>query len=241
MPKDRPCVASMPCDFEVGGVGPAAAHAGQVVALAAGDLRVEHAQQGRLQILVRGQVESHLVRVHHPIQVAPHLAAVQLLRALGRGQAADGGDDSQRDRHVGVVLVGQVVGVDELGVGCAQDRQMSSTGCRLPRVFDDLAGIIQQHLGGILADDGGFLLLFEAHHAHFFVGVIFIEVVPRRAAPIGHDHAGEPQIFLLEALQDRRGSHDLDIVLVGADRHVGGARQGLLDGQPIGDEDFSGV
>ncbi len=78
--------------FEVGGVGAAAAQTGQVVALAAGDLRVEDSQQGGLQVFVGGQVEVDFIAVQQPIQIAPDFAAVEFLRPFGGGQAADGGN-----------------------------------------------------------------------------------------------------------------------------------------------------
>ncbi len=71
-----------------------------------------------------------------------------------------------------------------------------------------------------------------------FIVVILIQIIAGRAAPVGDDHAGEPQVFLLEAIQDGAGSHDLDVVLVGGDGQVGGAGEGLFDGQTVGDEDF---
>ncbi len=117
MPKERPRVLVHAVGLEVGGVGAAAAHAGQVVALAAGDLRVEDSQQGGLQVFVAGQVEADLVRVEHPVQGTPDFAAVEFFGALIGGQAAQGGDDPQADGHVSIVLVGGVMGVDDLRVG----------------------------------------------------------------------------------------------------------------------------
>ncbi len=107
----------------IGRVRAAAAHRGEIVALATADLRVEHAQQRHLQALVFRQVEPDLVRIDHPVQVAPDFAAVDVLRAVGFRQLAQRLDHFDRHADVGGVLVGKIVRVDHLRFGRFQDRQ----------------------------------------------------------------------------------------------------------------------
>ena len=82
-------------------------------------------------------------------------------------------------------------------------------------------------------------LLLSAHALHFLVGVGGVEVVAGRAAAVGDDYAGEPAVRLPVALQDAVNGHDFDVILVRGDRQMGGAREGLRRGGPIGDEKLS--
>src|SRR5690606_10275747 len=99
--------------LDVGRGRAAPPHGGKSVPLTARDLRVEDAEQGLLQVLLRRGVKYNLVLVAQPVEVAPYLAAVQVRGPLLRGQAADRRDHAQGDRHVRRVLVGEVVGVDD--------------------------------------------------------------------------------------------------------------------------------
>ncbi len=81
-------------------------------------------------------------------------------------------------------------------------------------------------------------LFLEADQAHLVVAVLFVQAVARGAAPVGHDHAGEPFILLLKALHDRAGRHDLNIVLVGGETQMSGACKCTVDGLAIRDENL---
>jgi len=59
------------------GVSSPAAEGRNVEATAALELGVEEAQEHRLQLLVPGHVEVDAVAVRQPVQVAPHLTAVE--------------------------------------------------------------------------------------------------------------------------------------------------------------------
>ena len=163
----------------IGGMGAPASHRRQVVALAAADLRVEDAQQRRLEIFVRGTVKGDFIRIHHPIEIAPDFAAVEMLRAVLFRQAADRFDHSERHRHVRVVLVGEVVRVHDLGPGCLEQQHQVFHRLLVGAILYDLAWIIQDHLGRILADHSGLSLLFEPDQAHLVVGIILVQIISR--------------------------------------------------------------
>ncbi len=97
---------------EAGGVRPAAAHSREVAVLDAGDLRIVHPRR-RPQVFLRRNVETDFIIVDPPIQVAPYFAALNLFRAEGFRQGADGGHRLERaDKRI--VLVGRVVGAENL-------------------------------------------------------------------------------------------------------------------------------
>jgi len=136
------------------------------------------------------------------------------------------------------VLVGQVVRVDHLGVRRAQQGDQIVHRIAVGPILDGAAGVVQEHVRGVLADEGGLLLLADAHQAHLLVGVVGVQARARRASPVGDGDAGQPAVVALVALQDAIHGHDLDVVLVGGDGQVRGAGQCLLGGQPVGDEDL---
>jgi hypothetical protein len=111
---------------------------------------------------------------------------------------------------------------------------MSSSGSLLEPSLTILARIVQHHLRGELAHAGSLALFLEAHDPHFLVAIFLVEAVARRAAPVGDDHACEPFVPSLEALQYRVRRHDLDIVLMGGKAQVRGARQCCLHGHSSG-------
>src|SRR6266540_3809351 len=83
-------------------------------------------------------------------------------------------------------------------------------------ILDDLARIIQHDLRSIFSNDSCLALLFEAYESHLLIVIARVAARTGRAATIGDNHTCEPVIFLLKAFQDWTGSHDLNIVLVGA-------------------------
>jgi hypothetical protein len=227
--------------FEVGSVGAASPHGSQVVALATRDLRVIDAEESRLEALMLSEVHTDLVGIEQPIEGAPDLTAEELLGALRTRQAADGGNGTKGSGDVGVMLVGEVMGVDLTRMRSLKQERKVLDRLLGGGILEDAARIVEHYLRGVLADLRGLALLFEPNQAHLLIGVGLVEAVAGRAAAVSSDHTGEPLVLLLEAVEDGAARHDLDVVLVGSHAQVRGARQRLLCGQAIGDKDLRGL
>ena len=143
---------------------------------------------------------------------------------LGR-QAAQRGEGAQAHRDVGLVLVGEVMQVDDLGLGRLEDRQQIVDHRLALRVLHGGAGVAQLDHAGVAADIGRGALLLAADALHLLVGVLAVDARARAARAVGHDDAAEPVVRQAEALGDAMVGHDLDVVLVGADAQVGGASE----------------
>ena len=223
---------------EVGRVRLRAAEGREVVALAAGDLRVEQADERREQALAGADVEHDLVVVLHPVQVAPDLAAEHALRALVLRQQADGLQHRDHHADVRVVLVGGVVGVDDLGLDDLQQRGELIAQRRVGRVLDHLAGVAELQHRLVVARVRGLVLLVDAHRRHLLVGVVGVRADAGAAAAVGAGDAAEALVLLQVALGDAVVGHDLEVVLVGADAEVGDVREDRLHRLAAGDEDL---
>lgn len=107
--------------IEEGGVGEAATHHSEIVALASLDLGVEHAIEGGLELRAGAGGVEGFVFVDKPIESAPDLAAPGLFGALVGGEHAKRFDAAERDGDVRVVLVCRIVKVDDFGSGLGKD------------------------------------------------------------------------------------------------------------------------
>ncbi len=137
-----------------------------------------------------------------------------------------------------VVFVREVVRVDDGRLGQRDQGHEVFHGFPGRRVLYPRTRVIQQHRRRILADHRRLLLLLEAHLAHGLVGIIRVDIVPGRAGAVGDHHARVPQVDLLEALEDTRERHNLQVVLVRAHGHVGRAGERGLRGQAVRHVDF---
>ena len=145
--------------LEIAGVGPAPAGRGQVVALAALDLGVVDADEAHGQALAAADVERDLVVVVHPVEPAPDLAAVDGRRPLVGLELAQGGQGREGDGDVGVVLVGRVVGVDDLGPRRPEDLDQVGPEPARADVLDLGARVVELDEDAVVAEDGRLLLL----------------------------------------------------------------------------------
>ena len=217
-------------------MGQAAAGGGQVVALAAADLRIEHPHQRGGDVGAGADAGSTCLSSSgsqsRSRQTSQPYTFFGLHPVAHRAQRRDG---AQRDRHVGIVLVGRVVQVDVLGL--RRPRRIasrSSTTAVSFGFFTSRAGEGELDLAGVLAHVGGLALLEHAHLLHLLVGVIAVDTGARAAGAVGHHHAGEPLVLAAEALGDAVVGHDLDIVLVRGDAEMRGAREGGVGRVPSG-------
>jgi hypothetical protein len=103
--------------FRKCGIRGAAALHGEIVTLAPVDLGGEDGIQLEGEIVMAGGVHAHFFIVAHPVQIAPDLAPDQFPRARGSRQRTDGLQERGEDANVGGVLVGRIVGVDDLRAG----------------------------------------------------------------------------------------------------------------------------
>jgi hypothetical protein len=138
---------------------------------------------------------------------------------------------------VRIVLVRQVVQVDELRPGRAQDALQILDHRSLIWIFYLSAGEAELDLAGVLAHISRFALLRQAHLLHLFIGRIAVNAGSRAAGAIGRHHAREPFLFPAKTLGDAVVGHDLDVVLVRGDGEVRGACQGGFGRQAIGNEE----
>ena len=134
------------------------------------------------------------------------------------------------------VLVGQVMRIDHLGTRGPDQVYEIFNRRPIGAVLDGAAGIVQQGLRRIFPDDRRFDLFLAPYDLHFLVAVPFVYPVSRRSAAVGHHNAGEPLLILLKTRQDPFDRHDLQVILVRADAHVGGPAQRRLRFHPIGDK-----
>ena len=67
----------------IGSIGTPPPRRGQIIPLSTANLRIEHSQKCRLEVFVGRTIKGDFITVHHPVQVAPHFAPVQTLRAIG--------------------------------------------------------------------------------------------------------------------------------------------------------------
>jgi len=152
------------------------------------------------------------------------LATNQLLGPKRRLQRSTGGDHTQRDAHVGVVLVGQVVRVDDLRAGHAKDLGEIPEHGLGSGVFHGRARVIQQELRRVFADEGGLFLLHAAHRLHLCVAVRLVFEVTGAARAIADDDTVNQRSLCRKALQDTVRRHELQIVVVSTNAEVRRAR-----------------
>jgi len=134
---------------------------------------------------------------------------------------------------VGVVLVSRVVEVHDLGSGAVEDRLQINDHVVARGVLDHGALKAELDLARIIADQRRLPLLEDPDLSYFFIRVLAVGAGPRAAAAVGHGDAAEPGGFLVEAMEDAVQRHELDVVLVCADREVGRAAKSLADGRPV--------
>ena len=141
---------------------------------------------------------------------------------------------------MGIVLVGEVMQVDHLRAGGEEDSReiFHQRGRRRGLRFG--ARIPELDLAGVFAHERGLALFRDAHLFHALVGVIGVDAGARAAGAIGGHHAGEPPAGAAETLGDTVVRHDFDIVLVGRNAQVGGAREGGGGFHAVGNEDVGG-
>ena len=94
----------------------------EIITLAACDLAVEHGGKSAHEVGVRPAVKKDLLVVAEPIEIAPHLAAKDLLGPILRLEETKRRDDPERRRNVRLVFIGQVVGVKILRVRPLDER-----------------------------------------------------------------------------------------------------------------------
>ncbi len=135
-----------------------------------------------------------------------------------------------------IMLVRQIVRVDDLRLGRADDGLEFLDKVRMAGILDCGTAVVEQVAGAIFGNGSRLLLLLRPHQAHLLVAVVRIEVVPRTARAIGHSHAGEPLIGLAKAAQDSVHRADGDIILMGHDGHFSRPRNCGLGLHAIGDE-----
>ncbi len=196
---------------------------------------IENAYQGGGDVGAGGDRERTLVLVGQPIEITPHFAAIDRARAGLLAHRAQSRDGAQGDGYMRVVLVGQVMQVHHLRPGGAEDGAQVA-GQRPGRVFDLAARVAKLDLAGVIADEGGFALLLDAHPLHLLIAQIGVDAGARAAGAVGRHHAGKPSVHDPETLGDTVVGHDFDIVLVRGNRQVGGAGQRLGGRQTIGNE-----
>ena len=100
------------------GMGAAAGYGGPIIAFSACDLGIEDPDESTCDVLVLIKLEDDLVAVHDPVEIPPHFAAVEFLRPFFRRQLSDGVNCTQCHADVCVMLVGEIMGIDNLRLGC---------------------------------------------------------------------------------------------------------------------------
>ncbi len=138
---------------------------------------------------------------------------------------------------MGVVLVGRVVGVEHLGLRGPQDGLEIVDHRGLGGVADLLARVEELRHEAVLADARRLVLLLAADRHHLLVGAVGIDAGAWTARAVGAGDAGKALARLAIAGQHAMKGHELDIVLVRADRQVGDAREGLGLRLPVGNEE----
>ncbi len=214
-----------------GGVGQTAAFDGEVVALAAGDLRVKDTVEGGGEVGVVADREHGLVGVAQPVEAAPDFAAEEFFRAQRLRQRADSAQRGEKNPDVSGVLVGGVVGIDNLGLRGGEEglQVFAHTGAGSGGL-DARAGVGELRDEAVLADDGGGALLLHADGFHLLVTEVGVRACAGAPGPVGAGHRAEPPVRALKARQDAVQGHELQVVLMGTDSQVGGAGKGLRSG-----------
>ena len=186
-------------------------------------------------------IEGDFVFVYHPIKVTPDLAPVQALRALCFRQVSGGLYHSQGHRHMGVVLVGEIMGVYHSRLSQLQQQCQVLHGVLVGAVLHHPAGIVEQDLGCVITHHRCFFLLLGPYFAHRFVGVVPVQIIARRTTAIRDYHSGQPPVRLLETSQDAVNRHDLQVILMGADCHVGGSGKGFPGREAVRNKHLSRI
>ena len=206
--------------LEESGIRAAAAKHTKVIALATGDLRIKHAIESGREVVARADIVNDFFVIAHPVEIAPHLAAMHSLRALLGGQCAH--CLNRRDGHadVRVVFVGRIVRVDHSRPGSAQLLDQSIAQRRALRILDRRAREIQLHHRAKLADPRRKLLLLTPDILHLRIGEALIRSGARTARTIRASHAAKPLALVLITRKDAVKGHELEVVLMRADAEM---------------------
>ncbi len=107
--------------IEEGGVCGASANDGEIVALPTSNLGIEHSIDGGGEVVAATDVHEDFLIVWQPIEISPDLAAYDLAGALVLGKLAHGLDGGDGDTDMGIVFIGGVVSVNDLGLSGAEN------------------------------------------------------------------------------------------------------------------------
>ena len=118
-------------------------HGGQIIPLAAANLRVEHAQKCCLEVIVGRTIKGGFVFIHHPVQVTPDFAPVQVFWALFFRQVTNGFYNPERDGYVRIVFISEVMGIYLLRLSSAQQEGNVLHWVFVGAVFHGRAGVIE--------------------------------------------------------------------------------------------------
>src|SRR4029453_14065059 len=95
-------------------------------------------------------------------------------------------------------------------------------------ILDGGAGDTEHHHGPVLPHHGRLPLLLAPDGDHLVVRDLRVGAATRGARAVRHHHAAEPAVVEAETLDDAGIALDLEVVGMGGDAHVGGAREGGL-------------
>lgn len=73
------------------------------------------------KILVSRNIEHHLIRIRHPVKIAPHLHSINFLWLDIRGQVLQRMHHADHYRHMRIMLVGWIVRVNNRWPGSLAD------------------------------------------------------------------------------------------------------------------------
>lgn len=175
------------------------------------------------KIVVVGVIKGDFIRGEHPVEVAPHFAAEELFGMNVFREGAKSGDDGGGDGDVGVVFVGEVVGVDGVRLCGFDDLAEFGNEGGIGGVFDGGTGVVELPLGGVFADFSSLGLFFGSGGFHLVVGEVCEGAGAGAAAAVAAGDAAEPMVGGLVALGDAVEGHELEVIGVGADAEVGDA------------------
>ena len=222
------------------GVGGAAARDGEVVAFAAGDLGNKDGVQLFGESLVAAHIHADFLAVAHPVQIPPDLATDESGGAFRGRQAAEGFEERGKDAEVRGVLVGGVVGVDDVGPGGAEDLKKVVAQGGVGRIRGEGTGVVELDHGAIAADPGRFDLLVGPPLGQF-PGVEARQCpVAETALAVGAGDPAEPLVGFSETFNDSVERHELEIVVVRPDAQMGDAREAIGPRGVVGHEEPAG-
>ena len=135
---------------------------------------------------------------------------------------------------MGLVLVGQVVGVDVDRLAGVEDLDQLADQRVVPIASDRRAGMAELDDGAVAADVGRLALLAPPQRDHLVVGAGRVRPRPRAPGTVCAGHAGEPAGRIVLAGTDGGQRHELEVVLVGDDAEVGGAGQRVVERGAVG-------